>query len=285
MIKNTLVAIDGSPCAESARRYAVALCLKLRSQLELVHVVDSRLFLLPALETGPAAALSAYPAQTSRDLQQILTRRGELCLSDAATRSEAEGLSVATTLLVGPPAQHLVDLQARTELVVLGRNGEHAMPSDPASAVSTGSVTDRVVRRACRPCLVVPPSAPPPARILVALDGSPASFRAAHVAFELANALASPLVLLAVAERPDRLEDAQMLAAEAHRLARAHECAAATYVAEGAPAPKILETAQKTGSTLLVAGSHGHGWIYDRIIGNTAAHLLANSPLPLLLVR
>ena len=186
-----------------------------------------------------------------------------------------------TSLHVGIPAQILADLQAHTELLVIGRFGEHASPDAPM----TGSTTDRVVRRACRPCLVVPPSPPAPGRILFALDVYPYSFRAAHVACELANALAAPLVLLAVAERPDRRDEAQSLAAEAHRLARAHECAAATYVAEGAPAPKILETAAQTGSTLLVAGSHGHGWIYDRLIGGTAAHLLANSPLPLLFVR
>lgn len=282
MIKNTLVALDGSPCAEDARRYAVALCLKLRAQLSAVHVVDSRLFALPPAVAGQASALGVFPAPTSHDIHQILTRRGEACLAEAAARSEAEGLPLAeTTLVPGVPAQILAELQARAELLVLGRFGEHA----EADAAMTGSTTDRVVRRACRPCLVVPPSPPPPDRILVALDGSPHSFRAVHVASELANALSSPLVLLAVAEHPDRCGEAQNLAAETHRIARAHECAAATFVAEGAPAPQILETAARTSSTLLVLGSHGHGWIYDRLIGNTAAHILAHSPLPLLLVR
>lgn len=285
MIKNVLVALDGSPCAEDARRYAVSLCLRLRAQLEAVHVLDTRLFILPSLVSGPTPGMPVYPSRTAQDIQQILTRRGELCLRDAAAHSEAEGLSIVTTLLSGSPQQVLVDLQARTELVVLGKNGEHVPPNDAPGATPTGSVTDRVVRHACRPCLVIPPNPPPPGPILVALDGSPYSFRAAHVSFELANALSVPLVLLAVAERPDRRDDAQVLAAEAHRLARAHDCAAAPYVAEGSPAPTILETARKTGATLLVVGSHGHGLFQDRVIGSAAAQLLARTPVPLLLVR
>lgn len=281
MIKNILVALDGSPCAEGARRYAVALALKLGAQLEAVHVVDTRLFAPPAcFAAGPAGPV-AYPASTARDIQQILRRRGEACLAEAASRSEAEGLPISTSLLLGHPAQLLAELQARTELLVIGRQGENS----PADSSLTGSTADRLVRRACRPCLVVPPDPPPPDRLLAAVDGSPHSFRAAHVAFELANALSAPLVIFAAAERPADLPDAQACADKAHRLARAHDCAAATLVAEGPAARLVLESARKTACSLIVAGSHGHGWIYDRIIGTTAAHLLANSPLPLLLVR
>ena len=172
-------------------------------------------------------------------------------------------------------------MQVRTELLVLGRQGEHSAPDDAL----TGSTTDRVVRRACRPCLVVPPNPPAPTRLLVATDGSENAYRAAHIAFELANALAVPLVILAVAEKPGDLEDAQNHANETHRLARAHECAAGTIVSEGPSGVRILETAAQTGCNLVVMGSHGHGWIYERLIGGTAAHLLAHSTLPLLLVR
>jgi len=280
MIKNILVALDGSPCAEDARRYAVALALKLGAQLEAVHVVDTRLFGPACLAAGPAGPV-AYPASTARDIQCILRRRGETCLAEAAARSEAEGLPIATSILLGHPAQLLAELQARTELLVFGRQGDNAAPDSSL----TGSTADRLVRRACRPCLVVPPNPPPPDRLLVAVDGSEHSFRAAHVAFELANALAAPLVILSAAERPGDLGDARACAEEAHRLARAHDCAAATLVAEGPAARLVLENARKTACSLIVAGSHGHGWIYDRIIGSTAAHLLANSALPLLLVR
>lgn len=281
MIKNFLVALDGSPCAEDARRYAVSLAVALRAQLEAVHVVDTFLFATPPQLAATPVAPLAYPAPTARDIQQVLRRRGELCLADAAARSEAEGLPISTTLEFGHPTQVLADLQARTELLVLGRQGEHASP-DPSL---TGSTTERVVRRVSQPCLVVPPSPPPPRRLLVAVDGSPHAYRAAHVAFELANALAAPLVILAVAERPADAPEAHAVADETHRRARAHDCAAATLVAEGPAATAILDAARRTDSTLLVTGVHGHGWLYDRLLGSTAAHLLANATLPLLLVR
>ena len=286
MIKNTLVALDGSSCAEDIRRYAVSLSLALGAQMEAVHVVDTRLFAPPPLftATNPAASL-AFSAPTARNVQQILRSRGELILSNAAARSEEEGLSITTSLLFGHPAQLLAEIQAHTELLLIGHCGEHAPSDAPSSAFLIGSTTDRVVHRACRPCLVVPPAPPPPTRLLVAVDGSSHAFSAAHVAFELANALAAPLVILAVAEHPDDLQEAQSLAAEIHRLARAHDCAAATLVAEGPPPNAILDAAQRTSSSLLVVGSHGHGWIGGRQLGVTADHLLAHSPIPLLLVR
>jgi len=40
MIKNVMVALDGSDCAEYARRYAVDLCLRLHAQLEAVLVIE-----------------------------------------------------------------------------------------------------------------------------------------------------------------------------------------------------------------------------------------------------
>jgi len=36
---------------------------------------------------------------------------------------------------------------------------------------------------------------------------------------------------------------------------------------------------------MIVVGSHGHGWIYERLIGSVAAHVVSNSRHPVMLVR
>lgn len=280
MIKNILVAIDGSEPADAARRYATSLALRLHAQLHIAHVVDARMFDLPFLAPGAVQAPVQFAFSAVPSLQALLTDRGRESLAAAAAKCEAESLSPTTSLHIGNPAQVLSEIQSHYELVALGRQGDHFRQSPGM----TGSTTDRFVRRACRPVLVVPAIAELPDRIIAPVDGSPHGYRALQVAAELANALAVPLVILAVAENPDDRPRAEALATEAHSLVRAHECAAATLVDEGAPASRILEAAAQTPSPLVVMGAYGHGWIYERLIGSTAARILAACPTPVLFV-
>ena len=280
MIKNVMVALDGSDCAEYARRYAVDLCLRLHAQLEAVLVIDTVRLEYPFFSLPPPGFNPAL-AGALRDLRQLLGQQGQSVLDEAVRRSEAEGLPLSTSLHFGRPASVLAEIHARSELVVIGRHGEHA----DNSAEPSGSVMDRFIRRAHRPVLIVPRPAPLPESILVAVDGSESAFRAIQVAVELANALSVRLVIASVAETEQDAETASARVLEAHTIARAHECAAASWTAVGAPAPQLLEAAARTGSNLLVLGAHGHGWFYDRLLGSVAAQLAALSEFPLLLVR
>jgi len=88
-----------------------------------------------------------------------------------------------------------------------------------------------------------------------------------------------------VAEREADLSLAQKNVLEAHSLARAHDCAAASLTAVGPAATRVLEQAVETNAGLVVLGSHGHGWIYDRLIGSVAAHVVSSGQFPVLLVH
>lgn len=281
MIKNILVAIDGSSHSDDARNYAVRIARRVHAQLHLVHVVDARMFdlafLMPTSVPGAVPLVSA----TAPSLRNILIERGRKILDEAAARCEAEEVTATTALHIGNPSQILSEIQAHFEMVVLGRQGDNAQQSSGM----TGSTTDRFVRRACRPVLVVPGPAELPDRIVVPVDGSPHAFRALQISAVIANSLERPLVIVAVAESPSDRSHAEELATEAHSLVRAHQCAAATLVADGAPAPRILEIAAQTASPLIIMGTYGHGWIYERLIGSTAARILAASSSPVLFVQ
>ncbi|MDD4117653.1 MAG: universal stress protein, partial [Kiritimatiellae bacterium] len=277
MIKNILFGVDGSAHGDVAREYAIDFALRLKAQIEAVHVVDSRMLDFPIL--APQTGLIPWNPGVVNGLQDALRTRGEALLKETAERATAAGIALTTSLEFGHPAQIFGDIQARTELVVLGRQGEHA------GAEFTGSTMERFIRRARRPCLVTPAEFQPVRKILVGTDGSPAAGRALHEAVELANGLEVPLVILAVAERESDLPLAQKNALEAHSLARAHECAAASITAVGAPALCLLDKAAETGCNLIALGSHGHGWMYDRLIGSAAAHVASRAPVPVLLVH
>lgn len=279
MIKNILFGVDGSPFGDIAREYALDLARRLGARLEAVHVLDSRVLEFPLI--APQTGVITWNPGAVNGLQEALRLRGEALLRAAAARAEAAGIPIVTKLEFGHPAQVFAEIQVRTELVILGRQGEHSQNAPDL----TGSTMERFVRRASRPCLVTPGAFRPIGKILAGVDGSESAARALHEAVELANALHAPLVILAVAEREGDLPLAQKMAIEAHSLARAHECAAAALTAVGAPATRILEKAEETGCNLIVLGSHGHGWIYDRLIGSAAAHVVSRGQAPVMLVR
>lgn len=280
MIKNIMFGSDGSPYGDVAGNYAFDLADRLDARLEAVHVVDSRR-LETAVPAHAAGCLAWTPPGISEQLRQMLEARGRSILEGIAAEGEKRGIPVVTTLEFGVPPLVFEQIQVRTELVVLGRRGEHASFGGDYS----GSTMDRFVRRASRCCLVTPEKFAPVDKILVAVDGSISASRALHEAAELANALRAPLVILSVADREPDMPDARVAAENAHSLVRAHDCAAVAVTASGAPALRILETAAATGCNLLAMGMHGHGRIYDRLIGSVAAHVLAHADTPVLLVR
>ena len=279
MIKNILFGVDGSPGSAVARDYAFDWSRRLGARLEAVHVVDSRMLEFPVV--APQAGMIGWNPGAVNGLQQALRARGETLLQETVAAAETLGLSLTTALEFGHPAQVLADIQSRTELVVLGRQGEHSKTAPDI----TGSTMERFIRRADRPCLVTPAVFKPVSKILVGMDGSPSAGHALREAIDLANALKIPLVILTVAETESDRPRAQQANLEAHSIARAHDCAAAAAIAIGAPATQVMAQATETGCDLVVLGSHGHGWIYDRLIGSVAAHVVTSGQMPVLLVR
>ena len=279
MIKNILFGVDGSPGGEIARDCAIDLALRLDARLEAVHVVDSRMLEFPVV--APQAGVIGWNPAAVNGLQQALRARGEALLAETSALAEKAGIHITTAIEFGHPAQVFADIQSRTELVILGRQGEHSKTAPDI----TGSTMERFIRRADRPCLVTPAAFKPVRKILVGVDGSPSAGRALREAIDLANALKIPLVILSVAETENDRARAQQANLEAHSIVRAHNCAAAALVAVGPPATCLMQKAGETECDLVVLGSHGHGWIYDKLIGSVAAHVVSSGQMPVLLVR
>lgn len=133
-------------------------------------------------------------------------------------------------------------------------------------------------------------------RILVGVDGSPASLRAVEVAGRLAQAndamvcvvvafgavsdvLGSPYWEEAVAQR---LEQAQgVLDAALARLPT--EIQVDTEVLQGPPAEVILEVAEQQQADLIVLGARGLGRL-NMLLGSQTQKVLAHAPCPVLVV-
>ena len=144
-------------------------------------------------------------------------------------------------------------------------------------------------------------------RVCIATDGSDLAVRAAEMGVLLARSGAGRVLAVSVAQPSfrmpdgsDTIPDAQAAQAEferARRAARAHagtvgriaqasavSCDTAVPLASR-PGPEIIREAEAHGCDLIVMGAHGPNDANPQSTGSVAQYVLANSHIPVLLLR
>jgi len=140
-------------------------------------------------------------------------------------------------------------------------------------------------------------------KILVPVDFSPVTSPVLDTVETLANACQSKVFLVHVAPAlspelrdtpvPQQHRDtvAHMLRDEHRKLQdlagdlRKRGCEAEALLVEGhRTVDKILDEAQRLHSDLIVMGSHGHGKVFDLLVGSTCEGVLRRSGVPMLIV-
>lgn len=139
-------------------------------------------------------------------------------------------------------------------------------------------------------------------RILVAVDLSEASARVVEAAGRVAMQSGADVFLLHVAEpNPDFVgyeagpevvrsqlaeeyrKEHRAIQEHADRLREAGISATALLV-QGPTVATTLEQAEKLEAALIVVGSHGHGALYDVLVGSYSAGILRKAKVPVLVV-
>ena len=190
----------------------------------------------------------------------------------------------------------------RADLLVLGTHGRSGF-----QRLFLGSVTEKVIRKATCPTLVVPPRAsdvPPDApvrfrRILCPIDFSESSLSALAYALNVAEEAAAHLTLLHVIEMPPGLRENPLApdfdvdrihaAAEADARRRLRDlvpdqartyCAVETDVVDGRAYRRVLQRAVEEETDLIVMGVHGRGAVDLLVFGyhDSPCHPRSNLP-------
>ena len=144
--------------------------------------------------------------------------------------------------------------------------------------------------------------------ILIATDGSEIATRGLSHGLELAKALNLPVTVVTTTEPwsafdiaqemklqiPNPVEQFEKFAAEASNkiLASAKEAAIqlgvscdCVHIQDQHPADGILEAATSNGCDLIVMASHGRRGVQKILLGSVATQVLANSKVPVLIIR
>jgi nucleotide-binding universal stress UspA family protein len=141
MYKRILLPLDGSAVAEQSLPHAVAQAARFDAELVLLRALTP----LPRPATIPEATIQKTEAATARTAGDYLER--------VAAETSAEGIRTTVVLVHGTPHEQILGYaeENRIDLIVICTRGQSGF----LSRWLMGSVSDRVVRGARVPVLVV----------------------------------------------------------------------------------------------------------------------------------
>jgi nucleotide-binding universal stress UspA family protein len=299
-IKRILCPLDFSEFSDHALACAVTLARWYGAEVTALHVFVNWPIanMIPPLGPTPVEALSLR-AEDRLALERELGR---------AAGPHAGDLEINVVLREATDIQREILAQAeslQTDLLVMGSHGRSGF-----DRLVLGSTTEKVLRKATCPVMVVPRRFDDQRarhvhfkQILCPVDFSDSSLGAVSYALSLAEEADAHLVLLNVIEVPPELREAplavgldvdQIRAAEAERLGRlrglvpdhAREyCTVEGAVSEGRAAREILRQTAARKSDLIVMGVHGRGAIDLMVFGSTTRAVIQNAECPVLTIR
>lgn len=270
-----LVATDGYEQSDAALRAALALATP-DGECHVVAVVPPLPIVTPEVQLPISGEfLASRRADLHRDIDAQLARIGPL--SPARVVVEIED---------GDPVSTIVQVARRThaKLIVAGI-GRHKMVDRLFGTETTLSL----MRASPVPVLAVSRTfVLAPKQIVVAIDFSEPSTRAAHHALSICDPAAT-VDLVHVGPRANRstaweawgteYERGAMVAMTAMRrtLGIPDGVTINEVLLRGDPAAELLQHAARVGADLIVIGSHGHGYITRLLIGSVATEIVRAS--------
>ena len=143
MFSRILVAVDGSPFAERALRYAIDLAKEYGSKLIILHVIMRRFYAVTPSEAGVLAT-----ATFVKEMQD----EGKAIIDKAEEPAKAEGVNYESRLVEGVPAEEIVKISEseRVQLIIIGSRG-----LTEVRAFLLGSVSDKVSHHCKCPIMIV----------------------------------------------------------------------------------------------------------------------------------
>lgn len=295
-----LVGIDGSANAETAMWWAVDIAVATNRPLRLLTCYS-----LPVMVGLGAAAGYMGPMLTSEEIREIdAANRKVLEDLKAKVAAAQPGLSIELFIDQGSPATAILKASEDAAMIVMGTRGVGS-----THALVLGSVSYAVAHRAKCPVVLVPESAERTAggRIVIGVDGSKNSTRAANWGLHFAEAMKRPVELVAAWQYPyaamspeigmvmgpDIEELRQAMKRDAHKLVeqvRMHlsveehsHVSITTDTVEGSATEALIDHSRA--NDVLVVGSRSRSVLAAALLGGTTLALAHRSKCPVAIVH
>ncbi|QTE28974.1 universal stress protein [Pengzhenrongella sicca] len=291
-----LVGVDGSAASLHALDWAAAEAITLGYSLQLVCSYALPSFTAASLDGGYAALDDTAIQEGARAV-----------LAEARARADVLGVRATASVATGDAAGVLVEMSRKARLAVVGTRGRGGFADR-----LLGTVSSALPAHAFCPTVVVPMRAQtgegdlevtpsrPVRRIVVGVDGSPASDVALRRAIREAKAWGAELTAVAgvplgsggsaLAWLPAAVDHEAVLADVAEGLAVVVERALVDHpgvevkrhVLDGTGAALLTEFS--TATDLVVVGSRGRGGFAGLLMGSTSQAVLHHAACPVMVV-
>lgn len=284
MTKQITVGYDGSVPSSEAVLWAAAEADSRSARLRIVSCYEIPYF---GEVNGAWAATEAYASIMEGT-------RSALAEIQAVVAKATPGIEIVAEASGGPVALALLDNLDPDDLVVVG-----ASSHEGAAAFWLGSTPRHLVRHSPCPVVVVRGTSGRgrPDRVVVGIDGSPASERALQWAGDEADRHHVSLLVvhgwkyIYLGDGPSSSQARDLTNVDAANLLdHAVESARDQFgteisgqLVESGPATALLETVRD--GDLLVVGSHGRGALSTRLFGSTVNTVLDRCAVPVVVVR
>src|ERR1700751_2299709 len=180
MIKNVLVAIDGSEHSRAATEHALWIAERLNASVTALHVID-----IVSIEgsflhdVSGSLGFEPYLDFPSK-MREVLEERGRAMLAEFSERAAEAKVRSETLMDVGVIANEICERARTADLVVIGHRGIN----EKFSTGLLGGTAESVTRKCPKPLLVTPTGWQPVRKPALAYDGSPRSSSAMQAAAE-----------------------------------------------------------------------------------------------------
>lgn len=282
-----LIATDGSEASEKAADFG----------METLRFGGAKAYAVYVIDTSSYGSVP-IDERRSKKIQQ-LEEIGHKAVSYVEGKAKTAGMEVESIVLKGNPAEEIVDFaeEQRVDMIVAGSLGKSGI-----ERFMLGSVSEKVVRRAKIPVLVVRKQKEEKLQkqILIATDGSKATEKAVDFGIEIAKLNGAKVYAVHVIDPifNDLMEEAwaanayeqfKKIGREAisyvEEKAKAVGVEVESIVLEGNPAAEIVDFAEEQGVDMIVVGSLGKSGYEQFAIGSVSAKVLRNAKVPVLVVH
>ncbi|AFJ01736.1 Universal stress protein family 4 [Methylophaga frappieri] len=282
-----IACIDGSLAAAAVCDAASWASLRLEAPLDLLHVLDKSEYLASAdvqnlsgnIGLGSREHLLEELVEIEEKRSRLALEHGKAMLQDARQHAREQGVvDVTTHQRHGSLIETLLDLQAETRLLIIGRQGE----THGQQPYQLGSHLENVIRSVHRPLLITLPDFAAPSSFMIAYDGSVTASKSLEKVAE-SNLLRDLPCHLAMVAENDSQHQSQLNAAAA-RLREA-KFDVTTALLQGEVQSALYQYQQQKNIDLMVMGAYGHSRIRQFLLGSNTAKMVRMSAIPLLILR
>lgn len=290
-LKSILCPVDFSEFSVAAYQYAISLAGHYQARLVCLHIVE--------LWKYPFADYAAHQGDFA-EFSRAINEGGDQQLRDFVKKHSANGLQPELVVRQGNSSNCILSFAQsdNIEVIVMGTHGRRGF-----DRLVMGSTTDRVLRRAPCPVLVVsdpshnvmttgPDGRHRLTRILYCTDFSENSDKAMVYAISVAAEYGAELMVLHVVEHASDLASAEtLIATRAEQLVRlvpvneGRKFTVNTAVRLGKPYQEIVRHAGEAQTTLIIMTARGGDAVDRAVFGSTTYRVIQLGPCPVLAVH